>query len=136
VSAGPGSGVVLVNTTGFAVVAAGAVFGAWGRWLLGIWLNTPGRVLPWGTLAANLIGGLLIGAVVAWLARHPQLDPAWRLFLVTGLLGALTTFSSFSIESLGMMQRGQFMLALVHTLLHVVGSLAAAAVAFAFVSRL
>ena len=135
-SAGLASGATVVNAAGFAAVAAGAVLGAWSRWLLGIWLNSPGRLLPWGTLAANLAGGLLIGAVVAWLARHPQLDPAWRLFLVTGLLGALTTFSSFSIESLGMIQRGQWVLAVVHALLHVVGSLTAAAIGYALVTRL
>ena len=90
--------------------------------------------MPWGTLLANLAGGLLIGVAVAWFTRHPQLDPAWRLFAITGFLGALTTFSSFSIESLGMLQRGAFGLALAHTGLHLFGSLAAAAIGYRLAS--
>jgi CrcB protein len=118
---------------GFLAVGLGAMLGAWARWGLGAWLNT-GRVLPFGTLVANLAGGLLIGIAVAWLARHPHLDPGWRLFLVTGFLGALTTFSSFSAESLGMLQRGAFGWALGHAVLHVFGSLAAAAIGYRLAS--
>ena len=123
-----------MSAAGLAAVAIGAVVGAWVRWALGLWLNTAERAMPYGTLIANLGGGLLIGVAVAWFSRHPQLDPAWRLFAVTGFLGALTTFSSFSIESLGMLQRGAFGLALAHTGLHVFGSLAAAAIGYRLAS--
>ena len=124
----------MVNVAGLVAVGLGAVLGAWSRWVLGLWLNTGERAMPWGTLLANLAGGLLIGVAVAWFTRHPQLDPAWRLFAITGFLGALTTFSSFSIESLGMLQRGAFGLALAHTGLHVFGSLAAAAIGYRLAS--
>lgn len=123
-----------MSASGLAAVAIGAVLGAWGRWALGLWLNTADRSLPYGTLVANVAGGLLIGVAVAWFARHPQVDAAWRLLAVTGFLGALTTFSSFSIESLGMLQRGAFGLALAHTGLHLFGSLAAAAIGYRLAS--
>ena len=112
--------------SGFLAVAVGAVLGAWLRWALGVWLNDPAHVFPLGTLAANLAGGFVIGAAMAWFSHHPELSPTWRLFVVTGFLGALTTFSSFSIESLGMVQRGDFAWALAHTALHVTGSFAMA----------
>ncbi len=82
-------------------VGVGAVFGAWLRWWLGYWLNARFEVLPMGTLAANLGGAFVIGAVLAYLAVHPDIGPFWRLLLVTGFLGGLTTFSTFSAESLG-----------------------------------
>lgn len=123
-----------MSGAGFVAVAAGAVLGAWLRWGLGLWLNVDGRGLPYGTLLANVAGGLLIGVAVAWFTRHPAIDPAWRLFAVTGFLGALTTFSTFSIESLGMLQRGAFALALAHTLAHVAGSLGAAAIGYRLAS--
>ncbi|HLS57149.1 MAG TPA: fluoride efflux transporter CrcB [Zeimonas sp.] len=123
-----------MSAFGLIAVAIGAVLGAWGRWALGLWLNTAEHSLPYGTLVANVAGGLLIGVAVAWFARHPQVDPAWRLFAVTGFLGALTTFSSFSIESLGMLQRGAFGLALAHTGVHLFGSLAAAAIGYRLAS--
>lgn len=122
------------SVAGFVAVAAGAVLGAWSRWALGLWMNAANRVLPWGTLVANVAGGLAIGVAVAWFARHPQIDPAWRLFAITGFLGALTTFSSFSIESLGLVQRGAFGWALAHTGLHVAGSFAAAAIGYRLAS--
>lgn len=115
---------------GLAAVAVGAVLGAWLRLALGLGLNRLTPNLPLGTLAANVAGGLMIGAAVAWLGRHPELSPAWRLFFVTGFLGALTTFSTFSAESLEMLQRGQPVWALLHTAVHLLGSLAAAAVGF------
>ncbi|MCL4184438.1 MAG: fluoride efflux transporter CrcB [Burkholderiaceae bacterium] len=124
----------MVNTVTALAVAVGAVLGAWLRWALSLWLNTADRVMPWGTLVANVAGGLMIGLAVAWFARHPQIDPAWRLFALTGFLGALTTFSTFSIESLGMLQRGAFGLALVHSGLHLFGSLAAAAIGYRLAS--
>jgi CrcB protein len=117
-----------------AAIGAGAVAGAWLRWLLTLWLNPVHRYLPLGTWAANLLGGLLIGAALAWFARHPGLDAAWRLAGVTGFLGALTTFSAFTAESLVLLQSGRYGWALLHTGAHVVGCLAAAAAGHHLVS--
>lgn len=103
-------------------ICIGACLGALARWGLGLWLN-PGAVLPWGTLMANLIGGYLIGVCVAVFQAMPQLDPVWRLALVTGFLGALTTFSSFSAEVVGMLQLERYGLALGTAVLHLGGSL-------------
>ena len=114
-------------------VGVGAVFGAWLRWWLGYWLNARFEVLPMGTLAANLGGAFVIGAVLAYLAMHPDIGPFWRLLLVTGFLGGLTTFSTFSAESLGMVLDGQWARALLHSAAHVVGSLAAAGLGMASV---
>ena len=87
-------------------ICIGACAGALARWQLGLWLNPiaiSGTLLPWGTLAANLIGGYLVGVCVAVFQAMPELDPTWRLLLVTGFLGALTTFSSFSAEVVAML---------------------------------
>ncbi len=108
-------------------ICMGACAGALARWQLGLWLNpvaTAGTVLPWGTLAANLIGGYLIGVCVAVFQAMPQLDPAWRLALVTGFLGALTTFSSFSAEVVAMLGQQRYALALGTAGVHLLGSLA------------
>nr|WP_315464133.1 fluoride efflux transporter CrcB [uncultured Rhodoferax sp.] len=108
-------------------ICLGACAGALARWQLGLWLNpvaTAGTVLPWGTLAANLIGGYLIGVCVAVFQAMPQLDPAWRLALVTGFLGALTTFSSFSAEVVAMLGQQRYALALGTAGIHLLGSLA------------
>ncbi|MFN9030192.1 MAG: fluoride efflux transporter CrcB [Betaproteobacteria bacterium] len=118
-----------------AAIALGAVLGAWLRWGLSYWLNERGA-LPLGTLAANLIGAYVIGLAVVVFALQPGLSPLWRLFLVTGLLGALTTFSTFSAESIAMLSNGQWGLALTHTALHLVGSLAATAAGIATVRAL
>ena len=96
--------------------------GALARWHLGLWLS-PGGLIPWGTLAANLIGGYLIGVCVAVFQALPQLDPAWRLALVTGFLGGLTTFSSFSAEVVSMLQQQRYLMALGTTAVHLLGSL-------------
>lgn len=104
-------------------ICLGACAGALARWRLGLWLNTQGTLLPWGTLVANLIGGYLIGLCLALFQALPQLDPAWRLLLITGFLGALTTFSTFSAEVVGLLQRQQLGLALGLCALHVLGSL-------------
>ena len=103
-------------------ICVGACVGAMARWGLGLWLN-PGAVIPWGTLAANLIGGYLIGLCLALFQAMPQLDPTWRLLLITGFLGALTTFSTFSAEVLALLQQQRLTLALGLCLLHVAGSL-------------
>lgn len=110
-----------------AAIAVGAVAGAWLRWALALWLNPVHRHMPLGTWAANLLGGLLIGAALAWFARHPGLDSAWRLACVTGFLGALTTFSAYSAESLALLHDGRYGWALLHTGGHVLGCLVAAA---------
>ncbi|UJB63399.1 fluoride efflux transporter CrcB [Acidovorax sp. YS12] len=104
-------------------ICLGACAGALARWGLGLWLSTPTSLLPWGTLAANLIGGYLIGVCVAVFQAMPHLDPAWRLALVTGFLGALTTFSSFSAEVVGLLQQQRLGLALGVAALHLGGSL-------------
>lgn len=117
-----------MTPAGLSAVAIGAVLGAWLRWALSLWLNAVHPMMPLGTWAANLIGGLLIGAALAFLARMPELDPLWRLFFITGFLGALTTFSTFSAESLLMLQRGEFGWAFAHSALHLGGSLLAAAI--------
>ena len=103
-------------------ICIGASLGALARWGLGLWLN-PGAVVPYGTLAANLIGGYLVGLSVAVFQALPELDPVWRLALVTGFLGALTTFSSFSAEVVGMLGQQRYGLALGTAALHLFGSL-------------
>lgn len=103
-------------------ICLGASAGALARWGLALWL-TPGGILPWGTLAANLIGGYLIGICLAIFQSLPQLDPVWRLMLVTGFLGGLTTFSSFSAEVVTFLMEERYGLALGTAALHVLGSL-------------
>jgi CrcB protein len=111
-------------------VGVGAALGAWLRWGMSLLLNRIHPHFPLGTWSANLLGGLLIGVALAWFGRHPEIDPVWRLILVTGFLGALTTFSTFSIESLLMLQKGQLGWAALHSGAHLFGSLAAAAVGY------
>ena len=106
-----------------AAICLGAGAGALLRWRLGLWLNTSQALLPWGTLAANLIGGYLVGLILAW-AHHADLAPFWRLILVTGFLGALTTFSSFSAEVIEMALADRWGAALTTAALHLLGSLA------------
>ncbi len=103
-------------------ICIGASVGALGRWGLSLWLS-PGSLLPWGTLAANLIGGYLIGMAIALFQAMPQLDPIWRLLLITGFLGGLTTFSSFSAEVVNFLMAERYGLALLTAGLHVIGSL-------------
>lgn len=103
-------------------ICIGASLGALTRWGLGLWLS-PGAIIPWGTLVANLIGGYLIGVCVAGFQALPHLDPVWRLALVTGFLGALTTFSSFSAEVIGLLVQQRYALALGTAGLHLFGSL-------------
>jgi CrcB protein len=112
-------------------VGAGATLGAWLRWGLGLWLNTLHAQIAFGTLLANLGGGFIIGIAVAFFSTHPGLSPAWRLFAITGFLGGLTTFSSFSAESMMLLQRGEIAWALGHSMLHLVGSIACCFAGFA-----
>lgn len=108
----------------FLAVAVGAVLGAWLRWGLALWLNARQAAYPWGTLAANLVGGYLVGLALGLLALNGHW-PAWvRLALVTGFLGALTTFSTFSSEVVGMLQSGRHVGALAYAGLSLMGSLA------------
>ena len=104
-------------------IAVGAVLGALLRWQLGLWLNHAGAWMPWGTLAANLVGGYLVGLVIGALQQLPDVDPAWRLLLVTGFLGGLTTFSSFSAEVVEMLLLARWPQALVTLAAHLGGSL-------------
>jgi len=111
--------------TVLAAVALGAVLGAWMRWALSYWLNPRIEHLPLGTLTSNLIGGYLIGLAIAVFAAHPSVPPFWRLVIVTGFLGGLTTFSTFSAESVVLMQGAQWASAAVHAVAHLGGSLLA-----------
>lgn len=112
-------------------VAVGATLGAWLRWGLSTWLNATHAQLGIGTLVANLGGGFVIGLAAAFFSHYPGLPYAWRLFLITGFLGGLTTFSSFSLESMLLLQQGELAWAMAHALLHLVGSVACCFAGFA-----
>lgn len=113
-----------MGSAAFMAVGVGAAIGAWLRWGLGLWLNPLHGEIPFGTLAANLAGGYLIGLAVAFFAQHPGLSPEWRLLIVTGFLGGLTTFSTFSAEIFTLLSRAQIAMGLLAIALHVLGSLA------------
>ncbi|MEQ1778300.1 MAG: fluoride efflux transporter CrcB [Nitrosomonas sp.] len=104
-------------------ICIGASLGAVLRWFLGISLNTLFPAIPPGTLIANLVGGYLIGVAIGLFAHHPELAPEWRLFIITGFLGGLTTFSTFSAEILTLLQQGRILWAAGAIGLHVLGSL-------------
>ncbi|MNH83964.1 putative fluoride ion transporter CrcB [compost metagenome] len=106
------------------VIALGASLGAWLRWLLGAKLNALFPTIPPGTVVANMIGGYIIGLAIAFLAASPSLSPEWRLLIITGFCGGLTTFSTFSAETVALIQEGRLLWALGSISLHVVGSLA------------
>jgi CrcB protein len=105
------------------VIFCGAGFGALLRAGFNVVTVNTASVIPLGTLIANLVGGYLVGLAVAFFGNNPQLSPEWRLLIVTGFLGGLTTFSSFSAEVVAMIQRGEFTWALGTALLHLFGSL-------------
>lgn len=107
----------------FLAVGAGAALGAWLRWGLGALLNPVLPTLPLGTLAANLLGGYLVGIAVAVFAQHPGLAPEARLLIITGFLGGLTTFSTFSAEAMHLLTRGEYAWAGAHMASHLAGSL-------------
>jgi CrcB protein len=113
-----------MGMSGFAAVGVGAALGAWMRWGLGLLLNPLFPTLPFGTLAANLIGGYLIGIAMAMLSHSASLPPEIRLFVVTGFLGGLTTFSTFSAEAVTLISRQQYAWLTAHLSLHLLGSLA------------
>lgn len=109
----------------FFAVGAGAALGAWARWLLGVALNPLFLSLPLGTLAANVIGGYLVGVAVALFHLNTHFPVAWKLFMITGFLGGLTTFSTFSAEVVERLLAGQPLLAIGLATIHLAGSLTA-----------
>lgn len=104
-------------------ISIGAALGALLRWVLGNQLNTAFPLLPPGTLTANLLGGYLIGVALAIFSSQPGLSPEWRLLVVTGFLGGLTTFSTFSAEVVTQLMAGRIVWALTTVAVHVAGSI-------------
>ena len=109
---------------GFVAVGIGAAVGAWARWGLGNLFNALVPELPMGTLAANAIGGFLIGVAIQLFADHPGVPPEARLLVITGFLGGLTTFSTFSAEAVSLLARAQWSWAAAHIGSHVASSIA------------
>lgn len=109
--------------SGFIAVGVGAALGAWLRWWLGIALNAITPNLPLGTLAANLIGGYLIGVAVEVFSQQGALPVEMRLFVITGFLGGLTTFSSFSAEAVGLLMESRYAWAMLLISSHLIGSI-------------
>lgn len=105
-------------------VGLGAILGAWLRWWFGLMLNPLFPTLPFGTLAANLVGGYLVGIAVEYFFHNTTLPPEARLFIITGFLGGLTTFSTFSAETVTLLLREQYGWAFVIIFSHLAGSLA------------
>jgi fluoride exporter len=105
-------------------ISLGASLGALFRWWLGARLNSYLPAIPPGTLAANLIGGYIIGAAIAFFAAFPALSPEWRLLIITGFCGGLTTFSTFSAEVVTLLQEGRGLSACGAIAAHLVGSVA------------
>ena len=112
-----------MNGSGFLAVGLGAALGAWLRWWLGVALNALNPNLPYGTLAANLIGGYLVGVAVEYFSQQGGLPIEVRLFVITGFLGGLTTFSSFSAEAVGLLMENRFAWAILLISSHLLGSI-------------
>jgi len=106
----------------FLAIGIGAAMGAWLRWGLGMWLNPVFPTVPLGTLAANLLGGFLIGMAMEFLLERALLPPELRLAITTGFLGGLTTFSTFSAETVTLLLREEYLWTLAIVLIHVIGS--------------
>jgi fluoride exporter len=106
-----------------AAVSVGGIVGCLLRWVLGLWFNTQPSVVPLGTLAANLIGGYIVGIAFAFFAMNTNLAPEWRLLVITGFCGGLTTFSSFSAEVVTMLRQDRIFWACSTIALHLIGSL-------------
>jgi len=111
--------------TAAAAVGIGAAAGALLRWQLSIWLNPMHESVAPGTLVANVVGGYLVGLAMAWFAQQPDLTPEWRLFIITGFLGGLTTFSTFSAEVMNALLQGRVGSAFATLTAHLAGSLLA-----------
>lgn len=111
-----------MNLLGFVAVGAGAAVGAWLRWWLGVLLNPVFPTLPLGTLGANLLGGFLMGVAMGFISHFEALPPEARLLVTTGFLGGLTTFSTFSAETVSLMLHEQYGWTAVLVLAHVAGS--------------
>lgn len=109
---------------GFFAVGLGAALGAWLRWLFGIFLNPLFANILLGTLTANLVGGFLVGVAVEYFVHHDSIPPEWRLFVIVGFLGGLTTFSSFSAEAVELLNDRDFLWSFALMASHLVGSLA------------
>lgn len=112
-----------MNFHALLAIGSGAAIGAWLRWGFGLWFNPALPQLPLGTLAANLVGGYLIGLSVAFFELHNGLAPEWRLLIITGFLGGLTTFSTFSAETVTLLMREQYGWGMAIILAHLGGSL-------------
>ena len=112
-----------MNAMSFVAIGVGATLGAWLRWGLGVWLNPLAGLMPMGTLVANLLGGYLVGVAVAVFQAQVEVSPEMRLFIITGFLGGLTTFSSFSAEVVALAQRAEYGWAMATVALHLFGSL-------------
>lgn len=108
---------------GFVAVGVGAALGAWLRWGLSTWLNPRLPSFPLGTLAANLVGGYLVGFAIAYFAARHSLAPEARLFVITGFLGGLTTFSTYSAEVVELLARGDYAAGAGVAFAHLAGSL-------------
>lgn len=111
-------------------VFIGGGSGSVARWLLSLKLNPMHHALPLGTLTANLVGAFIIGAGLAWFNRLPQIDPMWKLLITTGFCGGLTTFSTFSLEVVFLLQAGKFGWALLNVAVNLLGAFAMTALAF------
>jgi fluoride exporter len=122
--------------SGIFAVGGGAAVGAWLRWGLGAVLNPIVPTLPLGTLAANLIGGLLMGFAIELLTRHAIMSPEARLLVTTGFLGGLTTFSTFSAEVVTLLLREEYVWGAVAVGAHVVGSVALTVVGIVLIRAL
>ena len=112
-----------MELTGFIAVGAGGALGCWLRWGLGLLLNPRFPTVPLGTLFANLAGGLMMGCVMGVFEHFTKLPPALRLFVLTGFLGGLTTFSTFSAEACTLLLRRRYRWFAAHITVHLVGSL-------------
>lgn len=117
-------------------IVCGAGLGALLRWVFSLWLNPVFPTVPLGTLAANLVGGLLVGVATAYFNQQTHLAPEWRLFVFTGFLGGLTTFSTFSAEVVNLLLRQQYAWAAGTATVHLAGSLALTAAGIAMARSL
>jgi CrcB protein len=113
-----------MTLTGFFAVGIGGALGCWLRWVLGLALNPLFANMLLGTLAANLIGGYLVGVAVEFFSQHGSLAPEWRLFVIVGFMGGLTTFSSFSAEAVALLSERDYLWSFVLMASHLLGSLA------------